>query len=214
MESFKQKIGVLLGSAIYIFFIFATIFGIVRGFHKGVGQGVASVFMPPYAWYLTVAVIWEPPQWKEDWNKNTRALATVLVYATDMSAENKLFIGSKSDELKEWVRHIPKEKRADLKKDSKTLCQEYNNYVKWTTLLVMAGQSNQPYTKTISFPQNPSFEKVLQETIGQQQSDFDAVVKLIKDTPDGMENMKLGMQSYYGRVEATQNQRIEAVFSE
>ena len=165
LQSIKEKVGSAIGSLFYIFLTFATIFGIIRGFHKGVGNGVASILMPPYAWYLTVAVIWEPPQWKEDWDKSTRALATVLVYATDTSAENKLFLGSKSDELKEWVKHIPKEKRSELKKDSVAFCKECNSYTKWMCLLVIAGQTNQPYTKNISFPQNPILRRLIQTVV-------------------------------------------------
>ncbi len=81
MKWIKENLGEIGGTLFYLFIFVVTIFGIVRGFHKNVGYGVASFFMPPLAWYNAVAVIWDTPDWKKEFPERTSNLAIALISA-------------------------------------------------------------------------------------------------------------------------------------
>ncbi|TAK94957.1 MAG: hypothetical protein EPO07_15965, partial [Verrucomicrobia bacterium] len=93
-----------LASAAWGFFVFALfvtaeIVGITRGFHKSAGHGVATIFIPPYAWYNAVAVLWEPPAWKEDWDLKTRRLAMVIIASPSEKLENQIELANQMELL-------------------------------------------------------------------------------------------------------------------
>jgi hypothetical protein len=211
--NFKQFMPEAFGAFAYFAVFVFTVFGITRAFHKGVGNGVASVFVFPYAWYCGVAVIWEPPQWKEEWDENTRIMAVALLASGEQTAENQVYIGQKTDDLHKWAMRIPKDKRFKLKTDAERFCRQYNDYVELALDSFLSGHPIEQYTNSISYPSEPSFGRVLEEAINEALNSNKAVYEALLKSQDKMEDLKLGRDIYFKTTKGRQELELKTIFT-
>ena len=122
MKWLRENLGELGGVILYILFFCLTIFGITRAFHRGVGNGVASIFMPPYAWYCSVAYLWEKPEWKLEYDMETSHLAIALIVPKPEKVDAKVILSDELQSLHDWMKQMPKSESDKLKSESGKLC--------------------------------------------------------------------------------------------
>jgi hypothetical protein len=125
MKWIRDNLGEIGGFLLYAFFIFATIFGIYRGFHKNVGNGVASILIPPLAWYNAVAYLWEKPDWKLEYDRQTSNLAIALISAKPEKVDEQVSLSELLQYLHGWVKILPKSESEKLKTESEKLCETW-----------------------------------------------------------------------------------------
>ena len=92
--------------------------GVYRSFdRRGVGDGVASLIVPPWGFYRGIATIWEPPKWKDDYSSSCEAIALVLLADVSNDARKAELVGLESG-LKKYVATLPQQETAKLRKAS------------------------------------------------------------------------------------------------
>jgi hypothetical protein len=104
-----------LGSLWGFLFYGLTIWGIVWSFYRhGPGDGIAAVLFPPYAWYRGVAVIWEKPAWKDDYDVKTEQLALVIENSASTDPSYQIQSRDYVQYLKKWIKQLPSSERERL----------------------------------------------------------------------------------------------------
>lgn len=107
-----------LAPIIVIAAVAATLFGIYHAFHKhSSASGFASVFIPPYAWYMSAeALLWHDDYAGVDWEKRLRndiklTLAFSDAFATKVPIEKQQAYNSAVEKFAKTVRDYPAEKK-------------------------------------------------------------------------------------------------------
>jgi hypothetical protein len=123
----------VLGGLWYLLFGALTIWGIGWSFYRhGPADGVASVLIPPYAWYRGVAAIWEEPKWKRDYDTRTEQMAIVIENSVSNDPGYQVQSREFIQELKSWLKTVPTGRRAQLREAARNYslamteyCQRY-----------------------------------------------------------------------------------------
>jgi hypothetical protein len=210
-HDFKERLQSFIGGVFSLGFVVLLVFGIARSFHKGVGHGVASILLPPYAWYNGIAVLWEPPAWKVEWDEHTRAVATIMAATIDQNVDNQLAIGHHLDQLHKWAKAMPKEKRDLLRSQTVLFCAEYDNYAKWCIGEILAGRKPGKYPHPVSFDSCPSFNRVWDELQTQQEGDYNLLAESLK-TDERKQAFKSNIETFFTMVNANQESRLRSIF--
>jgi len=114
-ESRKPDWSGLVGGAIGLFMVLLTIWGIGWSFYRhGPVHGIASVLLPPYAWYRGIAFLWDTPSWKEDWDEKTETIGAIIIMSTDK--ESGLSGIRYKNTARKWIDSLPKREKSDLRK--------------------------------------------------------------------------------------------------
>jgi len=109
-----------LKSATSVVLPLLTLWGIGWSFYRhGPVHGVASIFIPPYAWYRGVAAIWEPPKWKEQWDENTELIGALLLTVSDK--DRQIDAVKYKDQTRRWIAEIPRVERERLRSATNAL---------------------------------------------------------------------------------------------
>lgn len=112
----------ILGAIFQILFIALTVWGIFWSFYRhGVGNGIVSVMIPPYAWYRGVASILEKPQWKEDYDKRTAQMAVIIENSINNDPQWQIDSKEYDEVIKDWLKHVPAAERQKLKSSANNL---------------------------------------------------------------------------------------------
>lgn len=125
MKKYQEAITGTLGVLIYTILgllVLSTPYGIYHAFTKhGNGTGFATLFIPPYAWYMTLESLWHDDFQGVDWGlrlKNDVKLTAVLLAksAAIMDASQTQQHGDAVEEYANKIKEYPEEKRAYLDK--------------------------------------------------------------------------------------------------
>lgn len=118
-----SSIGAVL---IVVVIAFGEVFGVIYGFTRfGIGDGITTILVPPYAWYRAASVIWTPPVWKVDWDLNAGNLALVLIYENMADPTLTLKLRSYDDDLHKWLKKVPERNRQELRANMEALQGAY-----------------------------------------------------------------------------------------
>ena len=93
------------------------LWGIFWSFYRhGLTHGVLSVVLPPYAVYRGIAVIWEPPEWKEhyDWQTEFIAILILSSYEGKPRYKNEFEMARYTKKLNSWISKLPHEEKEEL----------------------------------------------------------------------------------------------------
>lgn len=142
------------------------LWGVVWSFYRhGLGHGVASLFLPPYAFYRGLASTWEPPRWREHYDIASEHLAQVVIAMPGSDVGQQAAVTDLTASLKKYISALPAGKAVDLKLCAESLCDALFLHV-----AVMGFQSTgRPVRGTIlseledaeaGFMKNPNFAKV------------------------------------------------------
>lgn len=124
MKEWVEKLGAVLGNglggAIFIGILVANVYGPYHAIAKhSTGVAVASVFIPPYAWYMaTEGVLWHDDFADVDWDlrlkNDVRAVAALIGGAGSLEETSVIDHGRAVEEFAVWIQDYPEEKRRYL----------------------------------------------------------------------------------------------------
>ncbi|MEA3187561.1 MAG: hypothetical protein QOD99_1391 [Chthoniobacter sp.] len=135
--------GELLGTISYIAFTLLTIWGIGWSFYRhGPIHGVASVMIPPYAWYRGVAAIWDTPAWRERYDVRTEQLAIMIVNSVNNDPNWQIQSREYAQTIKDWIRHVPQSERQKLKDAARDFGFATTDYCQRYLLAMLDGDTS------------------------------------------------------------------------
>lgn len=94
--------------------------GIYHSFKRhGLADGVATVCIPPWAWYRAVETFWHEAEWEEEYELNSKSIAIIIdAFAQqELDPSEKIKLEGAILTIKEWVEILPPGERDKLKKD-------------------------------------------------------------------------------------------------
>ncbi len=103
---------------ITILTLILIIWGIFWSFYRhGLTHGAVSVVLPPYAVYRGIAAIWEPPEWREQYDWQTEFVAILLLssYEGKPRYKNEFEMARYTKKLNSWISKLPREEKDQLK---------------------------------------------------------------------------------------------------
>lgn len=98
--------------------VFIVLWGIFWSFYRhGIIHGAASVILPPYAVYRGIAVFWEEPKWKEEYDEKTNFISILILssYEGRPLYKSEFEMARYTDKMKKWISKLPRDEREDLK---------------------------------------------------------------------------------------------------
>lgn len=129
MGRIREFLGSAFGSILTLLLIGLYGWGVGYGFVRfGVGDGVAALTIPPFAWFRGVSVLWTPPEWREDWELRTGNLAYIFLYVEVTQADVAYQLRQYEDRVKKWIRTVPRGVRSELREKSMALRDAYLEY--------------------------------------------------------------------------------------
>jgi|GEM_PF-3377209 len=118
MKRLFSYIGSGIGLIIPLFFIYGEIFGIIHSVkHHSIKDVVATVFLPPWAWYRSIEMYWHDDYANVDWDKRLNAdLRSCVYFLTEGSYKeaNQFELNENIEEFTSKIKGYPKEKRKYL----------------------------------------------------------------------------------------------------
>jgi len=131
MNKFKDFLGATLTVLMYVFFIYGEIFGIVHSVRKhSTGDIIASIAIPPWAWWRSVEMWWHNDYAKVDWDKRLTNDMQNCVYFMNqgISTEvNKYELNNNIEEFSNQIKKYPKDKLLFLKNGTKNYIEYANS---------------------------------------------------------------------------------------
>jgi hypothetical protein len=126
-------------------------------YRYGSNSAYYAFTIPPYAWYRGVAVLWDPPKWKDDWDERTEAIGRLVNLADDDEA--MLSAGRFRQTVREWIASLPQEERDRLREHVESFGDariQYINNIAEDTPTAMA--KDMPTTSDLRPITHPSVE--------------------------------------------------------
>jgi hypothetical protein len=197
---------------LYFGFLFLTIFGIARGFHKGTGNGVASILIPPYAWFCAVA-----SAWKEEWPSQTTKLGMLLVMGRQQTPATQLELSEQLIFMQKWVKQLPTTKKGELKDCSEKLANIWSHYEKEVCDSLVSGKPLIGFvtdSETSQLAKVPEFKKVLTDLMQSSASDFKVVMSDVDWKNISKDDLALKMEALMEGEKQERQRRIDRIFLE
>jgi len=162
MSKFKDIVGGAFVILIYAFFIYGEIFGIVHSVRKhSTGDIIASIAIPPWAWWRSVEMWWHNDYAKIDWDKRLSNDMQICVYFINqgLSAEVNTFeLNNNIEEFSGKINKYPQDKFKFLMAGTRYFI-EYSNSIANDFL-----NSLNKYNETGSFNWEQSEKSIQLET--------------------------------------------------
>ena len=128
MKKLFDYIGSGIGLIFSLFFFYAEIFGIIHSVkHHSTKDVVATVFLPPWAWWRSIEMYWHDDNANVDWNKRLNAdLRSCVYFLTEGSYKeaNQFELNENMEEFTSKIKGYPKEKKKYLMDG----CRQYVSY--------------------------------------------------------------------------------------
>ena len=135
----------ILGGFWAFLFYGLTLWGIIWSFYRhGPGDGLAAVFVPPYAWYRGVAALWEKPKWTDDFDVKTEQIGLVIENAVNQDASYQIQSREYVHDLHTWIKSLPAKQREQLHDASRNYGSAMRDYVDKFLSTMIAGGEDPP----------------------------------------------------------------------
>lgn len=211
MKWLKDNLGEIWAIFLYVFLTFATIFGIYRGFHKGVGNGVASILMPPWAWYNTLAYTWEKPDWKLQYENETSNMAIALMADKSKKVDEQVEMSEVLLSLRAWVKNLPKDEQAKLKAESERLCDAW--VVVESQMMDNIINNRALVDIHYEFQSIPSYEKEFKNSLKQSNVQLKSLLDNVDASQLQSNEIKNRFEAFLTMEKLDKSQRLEKIFS-
>ena len=113
----RENLNSIFASIFYVLIFLITAWGIFWSFYRyGPTDGVISIVFFPYGTYRGIVSFWDEPKWKEEWDERTEHIALLIENSVSDTKEatTEIQISSFINEIKEWVKELPDDKRKEL----------------------------------------------------------------------------------------------------
>lgn len=115
---------------IYAFMIYLEIGGIVHSVRKhSTSDVIATVMIPPWAWYRSIELWWHDDFNNVDWDKRLSSDMSTCIYFIQTTSNEEVNIYERNENLEKFSNKLakyPDERRESLKEGTKVYI-EYNN---------------------------------------------------------------------------------------
>jgi len=130
MNKIKEYIGGSLTIVLYIFIFYGEIFGIIHSVKKhSTGDIIASIAIPPWAWWRSIEMWWHDDYSNVDWNKRlTNDIQTCIYFITQANNAdaNKFELNEDIEKFSEKIIKYPQDKLGFLISGTRNYI-EYSN---------------------------------------------------------------------------------------